>query len=173
MSFFAVPMAFDARSLRFHALLIGVSVLSGVSGCGPTGDQTAIRRKEMEYTLENLTEEVAGRIKESDRRAALMNQKGGSDLPTPPQSEAGSDRSNGPGGNPFSIERIGADVAVKLTRLSDADPESALVELPGKLKTKGVEQEKIDLLVKAIGEHLDAQTEEASDASVDPQVGGR
>jgi hypothetical protein len=113
-------------------------------GCGSTGDQTSSRLKDMNYTVENLASEVAGRLKEADRRSALRE--------TPAARPSRSDdagRSDGPGGNPFSIDEIGKDVAIKLSRIKNLEPQTALNELAALLKDRGVEATKVEALVAA------------------------
>ena len=170
---FSKIACFNITSRSGTALTIGAGLLVFIAGCGSSGDQKSARLKDMQYTLENLVDEVAGRVKESDRRLALMAQKQGGDNDVSPVSEDGSDRSRGPGGNPFTIESIGADVAVKLARISDLDPETAVDDLAKNLKLKGVEQEKIDKLITAIRDKQAKLSEGVADATDESPIGGR
>jgi hypothetical protein len=128
------------------------SSLCTACGCGSSADQTTARLKEMRYTIDNLATEVAGRLKEMDRRAALQ-QSSPAEFPMAPLGET--HRSSGPGGNPFSIEQIGEDVALKLTWVEEGPVPLALTRLTDRLKQQGVAADKIEALAAAVRESQD------------------
>lgn len=126
-------------------------ILIAICGCGSKGDQTANRLKEMTYTVENLASEVEGRLVEIDRRAARKE----SEVNEPGDAPAGEgNRSSGPGGYPFTIERVGEDVAHKLKMIDEKQPEATLEKLIQQLKAKGVPEEKRAALSAAVKEYL-------------------
>jgi hypothetical protein len=125
-------------------------LLLAICGCGSKGDQTANRLKDMTYTVENLASEVDGRLKEIDRRAARKEPEA-NDPGDAPIGER--HRSSGPGGYPFTIERVGEDVAHKLKLIDSKQPEVALEKLTQHLKEKGVTDEKLAALVAAVKEY--------------------
>jgi hypothetical protein len=121
-----------------------------ILGCGSKGDQTANRLKDMTYTVENLASEVEGRLKEIDRRAARKEPEANDpgDVPVGERN-----RSSGPGGYPFTIERVGEDVAHKLKMIDSKQPEAGLEKLTQQLKEKGITEEKLVALVAAVKEY--------------------
>ncbi|MDB5347609.1 MAG: hypothetical protein JWP89_5986 [Schlesneria sp.] len=125
-------------------------MLLAICGCGSKGDQTANRLKDMTYTVENLASEVEGRLKEIDRRAARKEPEA-NDPGDAPVGER--HRSSGPGGYPFTIERVGEDVAHKLKMIDSKQPAAALEKLTRQLKEKGITEEKLAALVAAVKEY--------------------
>ena len=126
-------------------------ILIAICGCGSKGDQTVNRLKEMTYTVENLASEVEGRLVEIDRRAARKE----SEVNEPGDAPAGEgNRSSGPGGYPFTIDRVGEDVAHKLKMIDEKQPEATLEKLIQQLKAKGVPEEKRTALSAAVKEYL-------------------
>lgn len=130
--------------------IIGALILLAICGCGSQGDQTANRLKDMTYTVDNLASEVEGRLKEIDRRAARKEPEA-NDPGDVPAGER--DRSSGPGGYPFTIERVGEDVAHKLKMIDSKQPEVALTKLTAQLKSNGISDDKIAALVAAVKEY--------------------
>ena len=140
------PRPLAARLLAACSLMI-----LAICGCGSKGDQTVNRLKEMTYTVENLASEVEGRLIEIDRRAARKE----SEVNEPGDAPAGEgNRSSGPGGYPFTIERVGEDVAHKLKMIDEKQPEATLEKLIQQLKAKGVPEEKRAALSAAVKEYL-------------------
>jgi hypothetical protein len=134
----------------FQRALACMFMVLAVCGCGSRGDQTANRLKDMTYTVENLASEVDGRLKEIDRRIARKEPEA-NDPGDAPVGER--HRSSGPGGYPFTIERIGEDVAHKLKLIDSKQPEAALEKLTQQLKEKGVTDEKLAALIAAVKEY--------------------
>ena len=127
----------------FMSLFLSGVIALSCAGCSETtGDQTAVRLKEMGYTFDNLADEVAGRLKEARRRGtekapakALSSGVLGGDA----------DRGAGPGGNPFSIEAIAMDVAEKLRRMQYAHgDDKVLSDLGQALRDKKVPDDLVE-----------------------------
>ncbi|WP_437191565.1 hypothetical protein [Planctomicrobium sp. SH527] len=150
-----MSVGIDFKLCWGNTFLSGTCLLLSLlySGCGltnPSGDQTAKRLEQMDYTLENLSEEVAGRLKESKRRSAGKSPK----REQPIKPAAGEeDRSNGPGGEPFSIDQIASDVATKILRIKDLTLEEALDKLATQLIDQGVPSAEVQQLVAAVNTH--------------------
>ena len=89
-------------------------------------DQSALRLQEMPYTLENIEEEVLNRYAVI-KRGPVRNDAGESTA----TERSGS---NGPGGNPFTMDRLGEDVLQKLKHTSDRPVEELLAEFESRLK---------------------------------------
>ncbi|WP_437188041.1 hypothetical protein SH668x_001463 [Planctomicrobium sp. SH668] len=120
------------RLIAATVLAIGTASLGGCGLNSGSGDATAARLSEMGgYTMDVLVSEVSGRIKESKRRSNERK----------PAAGGGEDRtsSNGPGGNPFAMDRIASDVAEKLKSVPDGTSEAGVSQLIGKLKEAKVD----------------------------------
>lgn len=137
------PLSPFAASRGAARLFLGAAVALGLAGCyQPTGDQTEARLKEMAYSLDNLVEEVAGRLKEARRRGT---EKAPAKPPGTGVRGGDADRGDGPGGNPFSIEAIALDVADKLRGLQYAhSDDKVLKDLGESLREQKVPDDLVD-----------------------------
>ncbi len=129
--------------IRLVGVLLSVIALGG---CWGPRDQTEARLKAMPYTLDNIAEEAANRFQAMQKRPSEAARG-----PVDGGDEGRGSISDGPGGNPFTIEAIAKDLVGKLQRLTDAPLELQLQELERKLKaTKGLEDDELETLMQAL-----------------------
>lgn len=89
-------------------ILMGVGLMGvGLSGCEESRDQSQARLAEMPYNLDIIQEELLNRF--AALRTVRRKTDGGQST-----AEQGRASSEGPGGNPFTLEKIADDIVHKL-----------------------------------------------------------
>ncbi len=119
-----------AQSLRFSNFVLLIAGTLALSGCAEQPkDQSQARLEEMPYTQDIIQQELVDRYLSVNSIARKTEG-------TTSSGEQGRSSSDGPGGNPFSLERIAEDVVHKLQMVESQTVTAHIDELERKLATE-------------------------------------
>ncbi|GAA5505206.1 hypothetical protein [Novipirellula caenicola] len=138
--------------------IIGLVSLS-LPGCGSGENAIQARLKEVAYTPEKLVAELAVRLKTMDggggRRVNEASRSGGE---TPNEDGRGggpgaqASPGDGPGGNPFTLEAIAADIKSKINAMQDAagEQEDVMAKVVAEIEKSEIKDDLKQKVIAAI-----------------------
>ncbi|EMI16301.1 hypothetical protein RMSM_06780 [Rhodopirellula maiorica SM1] len=134
-------------------------ILLPVTGCGSGENAIQARLKEVAYTPEKLVAELAVRLKTMDGGGGgRVNEASRSGGETPNEDGRGggpgaqASPGDGPGGNPFTLEAIAADIKTKINSMQEAagEQEDVMAKVVAEIEKSDIKDDLKQKVIAAI-----------------------